>query len=193
MAKVVAPLQSFSASGKIGKSLVFFTHLGRNVVRSLVTPANPKTGSQGDIRQILGGLGRSAKIIVTPSDWFNDLNTITPAGQTWISRYIQSAREAHMSDTAAYEATVTEFEAHTATADWVTEALAAGLTTLDIDYSTTTNDFADGLMLYMIAKYSFDVAGANPSLLDRAPYTTALASWTLSEIQAFIADLQAVA
>jgi len=42
MAKVVAPLGSFSASGKIGKSLVFFSHLGRNVVRGLVTPATQR-------------------------------------------------------------------------------------------------------------------------------------------------------
>jgi len=46
MAKVNAPLFSFNASGQLAKSLVFFGWKGLDVVRSFVTPSNPKTAGQ---------------------------------------------------------------------------------------------------------------------------------------------------
>lgn len=46
MAKLVAPLFSFSASGALAKALVFFPWKGINAVRSYVVPANPKTAGQ---------------------------------------------------------------------------------------------------------------------------------------------------
>jgi len=50
MALVKAPLLSLSASGAIGDALVFSTWKGRAYVRSLVKPANPKTGGQIGVR-----------------------------------------------------------------------------------------------------------------------------------------------
>jgi len=46
VAKLKAPLFSFSASGKIADALVYFDWKGLSVVRSFVVPANPKTASQ---------------------------------------------------------------------------------------------------------------------------------------------------
>jgi len=46
MAKLKAPLFSFSASGKLADSLVYFGWKGLNVVRSWVKPSNPKTAAQ---------------------------------------------------------------------------------------------------------------------------------------------------
>jgi len=46
MAKVNAPLFSFNASGQLAKSLVYFGWKGLDVVRSFVTPSNPKTAGQ---------------------------------------------------------------------------------------------------------------------------------------------------
>lgn len=46
MAKVLTPLLSFSASGKIADTLVAFTWKGINVMRQYVKPANPKTADQ---------------------------------------------------------------------------------------------------------------------------------------------------
>lgn len=46
MAKVLAPLFSFGASGKLANALVYFPFKGLNVVRSYVVPANPNTAAQ---------------------------------------------------------------------------------------------------------------------------------------------------
>lgn len=46
MAKALAPLFSFGASGAIGRALVFFDWKGLNCVRQYVIPANPKTTKQ---------------------------------------------------------------------------------------------------------------------------------------------------
>jgi hypothetical protein len=50
MAKVTGPLMSQSASGSYGGVLVFGTNMGRHVVRSKVTPANPRTAGQQRVR-----------------------------------------------------------------------------------------------------------------------------------------------
>lgn len=46
MAKLIAPLFSFGASGKLGNALVFFPWKGLDCVRSYVIPANPQTDDQ---------------------------------------------------------------------------------------------------------------------------------------------------
>ncbi|MBA7703887.1 hypothetical protein ES703_112684 [subsurface metagenome] len=46
MAKVNAPLISFSASGQIAKAVVYFSWKGINAVRQYVIPANPKSDDQ---------------------------------------------------------------------------------------------------------------------------------------------------
>lgn len=46
MAKVTSPLFSMSASGQLGKSLVYMTWKGVKDVRTYVVPANPKSGGQ---------------------------------------------------------------------------------------------------------------------------------------------------
>ena len=50
MVKVSAPAMSLDASGSLGKALVFSKWKGRNYVRQLVTPANPKSGGQVGVR-----------------------------------------------------------------------------------------------------------------------------------------------
>ncbi len=46
MAKLKAPLLSLGASQQLGKTLVFFSWKGLNVVREYVVPSNPKTALQ---------------------------------------------------------------------------------------------------------------------------------------------------
>ena len=53
MAKVKAPLFSFSASGKLADTLVFFPWKGLDCVRKWLVPANPKTAKQVTIRGYL--------------------------------------------------------------------------------------------------------------------------------------------
>lgn len=193
MTKVVAPLGSFSASGKIGKSLVFFSHLGRNVVRGLVTPANPQTTTQGDARLLLGALGRAARAVVNPSDWLTDVKTVTPSGQTWVSYLITNVININGSGTTGVTALQTAVSGSSAT-NWETQAESVGLTDLDISYATTSHtSLTAGAQLYALAQHAFNIKASNPSLFSRAPYTTALASWDSANVVAFVADIQSVA
>lgn len=50
MALVTAPLLSLAASGKLGGAIVFSSWKGRQYVRSLVKPSNPKSGKQVGMR-----------------------------------------------------------------------------------------------------------------------------------------------
>jgi hypothetical protein len=50
MAKVTSPLFSFSASGQVGKAIVYSSWKGINYVRRYVIPANPDTAAQQVIR-----------------------------------------------------------------------------------------------------------------------------------------------
>lgn len=57
MAKINGPLFSMDASGKFGKALVFTKWKGRNVVRQLITPSNPKSTMQEIARNIMRVIG----------------------------------------------------------------------------------------------------------------------------------------
>ena len=194
MAKVVAPLGSFSASGKIGKSLVFMTHLGRNVVRGLVTPANPQTTGQGDSRLLLGALGRAARALVDPSDYVTDAKAVTPSGQTYVSQMIKKVIDEFGSGNTGVSAIQAAVDGHSADADFESQAASLGLTDLTVAYATSGDTtLSAGAQLYALAAYAFNVKGSDPSLFNRSPYTTALASWTSTEIAAFAADIQSEA
>jgi len=53
MVKVSGPAMSMDASGKLGGALVFSKWKGRPYVRSLVTPANPKSAKQLSVRAMM--------------------------------------------------------------------------------------------------------------------------------------------
>src|SRR4030065_2053165 len=59
MAKVTGPLMSMSASGSVGKAIVFSICKGAAYVRQWLIPRNPQSAGQGDQRIILGGTGRA--------------------------------------------------------------------------------------------------------------------------------------
>lgn len=92
MAKVVNPLMSMSASGQIGKSLVYFKWKGLDVVRSYAIPANPKTNSQMTQR----GYFTSA-VNLFHSVAFNELDrsalnfsaTLDPKPQSGFNKFVQ--------------------------------------------------------------------------------------------------------
>lgn len=91
MAKVTGPLFSMDARNKFGGALVFTAWKGRNVVRQLVTPANPMTQNQEDARNRVRGTGKAQKQVNTSIEIqdtfdFTDKQLLTakaPAGQAW--------------------------------------------------------------------------------------------------------------
>lgn len=90
MAIVKGPAMSLDASGSLAGAVVFAKWKGRNYVRQLVTPANPKTGAQTGFRcsmrflaQIWSGLSagnkatwesRAADMIVSEFNAFTSYN-----------------------------------------------------------------------------------------------------------------------
>ena len=59
MVRVKAPALSLEASGSLGGALVFSKWKGRPYVRTLVTPANPKSGGQVGMRAMLKWLSQN--------------------------------------------------------------------------------------------------------------------------------------
>jgi hypothetical protein len=193
MAKVVAPLGSFSASGKIGKALVFFSHLGRNVVRGLVTPANPQSETQGDSRLLLGALGRSSKGVSNPSDYYTQITAVVPAGQTWVSAMISSSIDFFGSGVTGTAALVAAGDGQAAT-NWEAQAALVGLTDVTISYAAAaTQTISAGNQLYALARRAIEIRASNPTVFNSAPYTTALASWDSADVVSHVAFLNSVA
>lgn len=186
-AKVTGPLYSMSASGKIADAMVFFDWKGINVVRQFVVPSNPKTGDQGDQRLIMGGSGRAASAIKKTSEFAASLVDLdlVPAGQTKQSFIVKKLIDTYLYSLVKYEEEVTAFGSHTAHADFTSSAELIGLADFDISYKGTSSAYSAGLMLYLLAQLAIALGFTG------APYTTALASWTATEITAFVADLAA--
>lgn len=65
MAKTTAPLLSFGASGQIAKTMVASTWKGRPYMRRHVTPANPNTTAQQEVRQAFSFLNDVYKVAPT--------------------------------------------------------------------------------------------------------------------------------
>ena len=73
MVKVNAPMMSLDASGSLGKALVFSKWKGRNYVRTLVRPSNPKSVLQVAIRSMMKFLAQAWKDMTAPEQTAWDL------------------------------------------------------------------------------------------------------------------------
>lgn len=188
MAKVEGPLMSLGARGSIGKTVTFFPWKGVNAVRKWLIPANPQTANQGDIRLSLGTIGRACRVVGVSAAYATEVKEYMPAGQTWISTVIGKIIAESIPDGSAFDTLHAVYAAHTAKADFDSEADALGLVEVSIPYAGATEDGDPGFQLYLLAKYATDEQAGNPARFNRTPYTTALASWTSTEIQAMVAE-----
>jgi hypothetical protein len=93
MAIVTGPLMSMEASGQFGKTLVFGNRLGKNVVRKLVVPSNPRSADQTTARNIqrvaaAGQHWANSTALVLDGESSTDkvlIAALTPSGQRWNS------------------------------------------------------------------------------------------------------------
>lgn len=91
MAKVTGPLFSMDARNAFGGALVFSAWKGRNVVRQLVTPANPRSAGQEEARNRVRLAGAIQKHINQETDVLSGqtladkarIQAVTPAGYAW--------------------------------------------------------------------------------------------------------------
>ncbi len=184
MAKVTGPLMSLSASGQVAGTIVFSRWKGTSYVRELVIPVNPQSADQGDNRMIVGGIGRAAAAVKATSDYEAQMIALNkiPSGQSKQSALVSYIKSHYCTNATAFEAMYTAYNGHTAKTDFDANAADAGLVDFTISYKGTTSSFKAGLMLYLLAKAAIDYGFTG------SPYTTALASWTDTEIAAMVAD-----
>lgn len=100
MAKVTSPLMSLDASGSIAGAITFSKWKGRNYVRQLVIPANPRSAGQQATRAALGAGGRMSSFLGLGSDAQVALNEAAPSGQSGAGYYVKLQTERYeQSDT----------------------------------------------------------------------------------------------
>ncbi len=193
MAKVTGPLGSFTASGTIAKAHVHFQWHGIAVVRKWFKPAQMNSETQGDFRQILGGLGASCACVQKKSLFAVDAKGVTMSPNTYVSQLVKYMQNAYMKTAILFEAQVTEFTGATGKAAFDSAAASVGLQDVEVAYKGTTSNFSAGLQLYELAKYAIDMHGSDSTKFNRAPYTTALSAWTSTQTALMVSDLLPVA
>jgi hypothetical protein len=191
MAKVTMPLGSGTASGKLADFMVFFGWKGIQCVRQFVIPSNPMTADQGDQRVMMGGTGRAAKVVQDAGYYIGEARGLAVGGQTWISTFVSYIMKSIFPPpgTTAYEAIYTAYAAHAQKAAFDSNAATLGLVNFDVSYKATAHLFYAGMQLYMLALYGVNKHAGDASVFNKAPYTTALASWSSANITSLVADL----
>ncbi len=191
MAKLTGPLFSLDARGKLGKALVFIGWKGIKTVRQYLKPANPKSTGQGDVRLVLGGLGRGVGKVGVDGTYHEQLKTLDliPDQQSKQSYLVQYIRDNYIGGTgatftAAYVAMLAELTGHTRYSVFLSAADDLVITAFDLTYASI-DPFNKALGIYLIAKAAIALNFTG------SPYTIALASWSTNNIAEFTADLQA--
>lgn len=192
MAKVTGPLFSVEATGKVADALVYFPWKGRHVVREWLKPANPKSADQGDIRLICGALGRACSPIHKTSVVADDVRLYMATGNTWVAEIVQYMVKNVINDGTEWDALHAVYAGHTAKASFDSEAVALNLAELDIIYKGAASKAEPGMILYLAAKCFTDWELLGTKGFQRSPYTIALASWVLANIQAMVAEFAEV-
>lgn len=191
MAKVTGPLYSMTASGKIADAMVFFSWKGIPSVRQWLKPANPKSADQGDVRMVIGGLGRAVGKVVKDAAFHTKLKDlgVVPSQQSKQSYLVQYIKDTFLAGkgatlTAAYATMLAALTGHTAYTSFDGGADDLLLVDFDVDYASIA-PFEKGLGLYLLAKAAIGLGFTG------SPYATALTAWTATQIDKMVGHMQA--
>ena len=190
MAKVTGPLMSLDARGAVGKALVFIGWKGIKSVRQWLKPANPQSANQGDVRLAIGGVGRAAGKVVAGEAFAQqliDLDLI-PDQQSKQSYLVQYIKDTYLAGTGAtftgaYGDMLASLVAHTVYTAFGSAATTLGITEFDLDYASIA-PFNKALGVYLLAKAAVALGFTG------SPYSIAVASWTGSQVDEFVVDMQ---
>jgi len=190
MAKAQGPLYSMGASGKLGDAMVFFGWKGIACVRKWLKPANPMSANQGDIRLIIGGIGKAVGKVDVDQPYHTKLKNLSviPAQQTKQSYLVQKIKEYFVGGTGAamtgaYNTVLAEVTGHTSYTTFAAAADALYLTDFDLDYASI-DPFEKELGVYLLAKIAIALGFTG------SPYSKTLSSWTSAQIDKLVAHLQ---
>lgn len=179
MAKVTGPLLSMSASGTVGKALVFGSRLGQAVVRRWAVPLNPKSDDQAEVRTKLAIPGKLTKIVTSTSTFITQMKVVTPTGQTWNS---QVGKEILGTALGNYDADAAEYAAFAGGEPALWSAAATDVALVDFELNYGSFGAVDkGEQLYHMAKAAYR---SGLACADTDPN-----GWIEATIDAFAADL----
>jgi hypothetical protein len=188
MAKVTGPLMSMSASGQIGKAIVFAGWKGINYVRQFVIPSNPQSADQGDVRVIAGGTGRACGKVQALKKFDAQLIAlgVVPSGQSKQSYLVKYIMDHYLTSggqisATLYAAELAALTGHTAYAAFGTSADGLGITEFDLSYAAVAA-YNKALGLYLLGKAGIALG------MTIAPYTIAIADWTATQVTAHAAN-----
>jgi len=188
MAKVVMPLLSAEASGKIADTMVFFYWKGRNVVRRWVVPTNPREPEQRRIRTNLAAMGKNLKAMTTkaPAGAIVSLiRKVTPANMIWNAHFV-----AQTLDYIKTPANYTTLEDAFTGAPYVYTEMTLGAGTLGMDTILTginyDKEVGPGFQLFLGAysAYKLGLTGVT------GIYTEFPTNWSSASLTSFVQDYQ---
>jgi len=189
MAKVYGPLHSDDARGALGKAIVFLGWKGIKTCRAWVIPANKESAPQGNIRTLIGAIGRAVGKVVAEAPYATKLVNlgIIPAQQSKQSYLVQYIKDVFAGGAGAtlksnYATILKEFTAHTGETAFNTAAGLKGLS----DFGMTYDDigtFPKGLGLYLLAKAAISLGFTG------VPYSATLSAWTAADIAQLVNHL----
>lgn len=183
MSKVTGPLLSLDARGKIGGAIVFGGWKGIQTVRQLVTPSNPRTTGQMEVRSKLAVAGKATKVLASTSTLADHLRSVAPNGQSYAS-YLQ--KELLGANFATIDAAMTAYNLGgnaTVKGYFDTEAGVLGVQAVDLS-SIGGDTYTAGSVL--AAMYFGSKAVGGPST------TPAFSALSEANVQAFGATTEAV-
>jgi len=197
MAKVVGPLMSIEARGKIADSLVFFPWKGRACVRQWVKPTNPQSTDQGYVRAATKAIGLAIKAIESESQGFESDSVLyelirdkTPSGLNWNAFATQGFLKLIMADgaidTSALDDLITAYASLAAgvKTDLEDAATALGIPTFTFPYGGIA-EITGAMCLYFLA-----LSCEENEVGTAAPWDTAVDSWADTDSALFVASLQ---
>ena len=189
MAKVFGPLHSDDARGKLASSMVFMGWKGIKTVRGYVTPANPQTAAQGNVRTVIAGVGRGAGKVTVAGAYNTQLTDLEliPDRQSKQSWLVQQIKDLYFAGsgatlTAKYIAQLAEVTGVTLYPEWQALAVTLGVADFNLDYDTI-DPFEGAMGLYLLAKVAIAKGFTG------APYDVTLTSWTATQLALFTDDL----
>ena len=189
MAIVQGPLHSDDARGKFAKSIVYIGWKGIKTARQWLKPTNPKSEDQGNVRTIIGGLGRAIGKIVKSSGFHNQLIALDliPDQQSKQSYLVQYIKDNYVAGKGAtmtgnYKSILAEFTGHAGEAAFTGAAVDLSILDFSLSYDSIAT-FDKGLGLYLLAKAAIALEFTG------TPYTKTLASWTATQVNLMVADM----
>jgi len=186
MAKVVMPLLSAEASGKIANTMVFFYWKGKNVVRRWVTPTNPRSAAQKLIRTRLAAVGKNLAAMLTASPYaaiVTLIRAVTPANQIWNAYFVKQTVDYIKSNTAFTDLLSEYTNAIIPCTEFELAATTLGMATM-LTGDTYDEEVTPGFQLFLgaYAAYKLALCGAV------CAYTEFPTAWSTGAVTNFAKD-----